>query len=530
MSEHLKAQSPARLSSLQMSMLILLRLAVGWHLLYEGAGKLMAPGWSAEGYLSHSNWILAPLFRWMAADPGRLRVIDALNIWGLILIGLALLLGVMPRLASLGGAVLLLLYYAAISPLYGPGVFGAESDYFGVSKVLIEAIALLTLAAMPSGSMFRLDRLVAGFIRPRHPGRVGSGGMGPSGDETVESQSRSSLHRREILGSLASLPLVGLFCAGLYQRRRRDRAVVQAITGATIKVPTADLSKLKGKPPMGQIGSLKISRLMLGSNLIGGWAHSRDLIYVSSLFKAYNTEWRIMHTLALAEKAGINMINCVNPQLALIDKYRRQTGGAMQTMCQIRTVQGDMKTEIDMAIDAGATTMYIQGAVGDKCVEEKRLEELADAVAYGRRQGYLVGIGAHSIRVPIACEEAGIESDYYVKTFHHDRYWSAIPRERRQEFSVDRERHLDHDMFHDNIFDLFPEQTAEFMAGVDKPFVAFKVLAGGAIPPEDGFRFAFENGADFICVGMFDFQIVDDVNISLDVLADMSRRTRPWRA
>jgi hypothetical protein len=95
---------------------------------------------------------------------------------------------------------------------------------------------------------------------------------------------------------------------------------------------------------------------------------------------------------------------------------------------------------------------------------------------------------------------------------------------------VDTERLPDHNQFHDNMFDLFPDKTTEFMQTVKRPWIAFKVLAGGAITPQDGFKFAFENGADFICVGMFDFQIVEDVNIALDVLSNLKSRPRPWYA
>ena len=70
----------------------------------------------------------------------------------------------------------------------------------------------------------------------------------------------------------------------------------------------------------------------------------------------------------------------------------------------------------------------------------------------------------------------------------------------------------------------------EFMNRLEQPFIAFKVLAAGAIMPEDGFRYAFENGAYFICVGMYDFQIVDDVNIANTVLASRLNRARPWMA
>jgi hypothetical protein len=148
-----------------------------------------------------------------------------------------------------------------------------------------------------------------------------------------------------------------------------------------------------------------------------------------------------------------------------------------------------------------------------------------------KKQGYVSGIGAHSIEVLIQAEKAGLNPDYYVKTLHHDRYWSAHPRENREEWSIDKDNSPDHNRFHDNMWDLFPEKTIEFMGQLRKPWVAFKVLAGGAIHPRDGFQFAFDKGADFICVGMFDFQIVEDVNIALESLSKTaSARVRPWLA
>ena len=61
---------------------------------------------------------------------------------------------------------------------------------------------------------------------------------------------------------------------------------VNAVTSATIKTFNfSHLKDLKGKLPYGQIGDLKLSRLFLGGNLIGGWAHARDLIYVSKLVR-----------------------------------------------------------------------------------------------------------------------------------------------------------------------------------------------------------------------------------------------------
>ena len=61
-----------------------------------------------------------------------------------------------------------------------------------------------------------------------------------------------------------------------------------------------------------------------------------------------------------------------------------------------------------------------------------------------------------------------------------------------------------------------------------EPVIGFKVMAAGAILPKEGFRYAFENGADFVCAGMYDFQMVEDVNIACDILRGDLKRKHPW--
>jgi hypothetical protein len=63
---------------------------------------------------------------------------------------------------------------------------------------------------------------------------------------------------------------------------------------------------------------------------------------------------------------------------------------------------------------------------------------------------------------------------------------------------------------------------------VQVPWIAFKVLAAGAIPPKDGIQYAFGSGADFICLGMFDFQVEEDAELVRQCVAKAKDRKRPW--
>jgi hypothetical protein len=72
----------------------------------------------------------------------------------------------------------------------------------------------------------------------------------------------------------------------------------------------------------------------------------------------------------------------------------------------------------------------------------------------------------------------------------------------------------------------------DVMATVKKPWIAFKVLAAGAIPPRAAFPYSFNNGADFVLVGMFDWQVEEDTKLARRVIASVAgtstKRTRPW--
>jgi thiosulfate dehydrogenase [quinone] large subunit len=156
------------LSGLQMTTIVVLRVMIGWHFLYEGLSKLTTPGWSASGYLLQSRGPFASFFRWMAADPSLLANVNLMNKWGLTAIGLGLILGCFTRLASVSGLVVILLFYLCNPPFVGLYYsIPTEGSYLVVNKNLVEAAALAVIFATGSGRAAGLDRIIHGLLRRR---------------------------------------------------------------------------------------------------------------------------------------------------------------------------------------------------------------------------------------------------------------------------------------------------------------------------------------------------------------------------
>ena len=518
--------NPSKSKSVPQFLITILRLGVGWHFLYEGFSKLKAESWTAQGYLEGSTGPLAPAYQWLASNAEVMQVVDLMNVYGLLLIGTALFLGVFVRFAAFCGAMLLTLYYFAYPPFGASLLYQNDGNLFIVNKLFIEAFVLLVFAFMKGGG-YGIDNLFA-FFRERKKAKKADSKSEEAPAAAVVAVAGSP--RREALKNLATVPALGILGVGAL--RSREKYEVDAYSGGTIQLKKTALSELKGELPQVKVGKETMSRLVLGGNLIGGWAHSRDLIYVSSLFKAYNDEKKIFETLQLAEAAGINTINIGNPTNPVMAKYKKLFGSKIKVISQVnynKKTQSEFFEQIDFAIDHGADIIQIQGNGTDVAVRDGRIDIIGKMMDYIKEQGYTCGLGAHSVFALIETEKAGLKPDYYMKTMHHDRYWSAHPRENRGEYEVMGGRHKEHDQFNDNIWCTHPEKTIEFVNRVKVPVMGFKVLAAGAIRPKDGFRWAFENGADLICVGMFDFQVVENVNTSIDVLKNL-KRTRPMLA
>jgi hypothetical protein len=273
--------------------------------------------------------------------------------------------------------------------------------------------------------------------------------------------------------------------------------------------------------PTGKIAGQEFSRLIMGGNLIGGWSHSRDLAYVSALMRHYNTDAKIRETLELGEANGITAINTwvMQENSHLFNHWKR--GGKMKWIAQVRLDGAGGYSQIQKAVDEGATGIHITGDTAESLLKEGKFEKVGETVELIKSKKRVAGVCAHDLAVIVECEKRKIDVDFYQKTFHSHEYYTA-PRPGEKDAVGPN----------DNSWCSDPQAVIDFMATVKKPWIAFKILAAGAIQPRAAFPYAFNSGADFILVGMFDWQIAEDAKLARRVVAATKgpgcKRTRAW--
>jgi hypothetical protein len=364
-----------------------------------------------------------------------------------------------------------------------------------------------------------------------------------------EARSANGANRRELIGDLGMLPVLGLLASQTARAQPQEPATVASPTTGTtwepfsverfnfnrfkaIKLDDPKVVEMQKAMPVGKIGNASIGRLVCGSNLIGMNMHSRDLRYVQDLAIQYGSIERIWMTLKNLEQRGVNTFNLKanNFKRFELQRYRTDYGGKLQWIADVIAGTNIDRFEPTLVehLKLEPAAVYLWGGSSDQWYFQKQEGNIVKAYEIMRKYGVPVGIGAHRLEPVAFCEKEGLKPDFYFLTFHHDRYWSAHPRENRRPLEIFEKNSPDHAKYHDNLFCVDAEGVAAYMQNVKVPWMAFKVMAAGAIPPEDGFSYAFQNGADFICVGMFDWQVEKDVAIAIKTIGDAKNRKRPW--
>lgn len=335
---------------------------------------------------------------------------------------------------------------------------------------------------------------------------------------------KNGIDRRELLFGAASLAALG--GAAVYTRVMRSKDMVRA-TGPEIGAfkPKRDLAGLSHPiEQYAKIGNVELSRLILGGNMIGGWAHARDMSFYDKLVKAYFADERVFRNFRIAEACGVNTI-LTNPALMrVINRYWREEGGKIKFISDCGYPGGVIKGAI-ASVENGASMVYFHGGIADhEALVNKAWKPFREYLDEARKLGVPVGIGCHCLATVKFCVEHDCIPDFWMKTVHRIDYPTA---------------HLNEDLnppttgigVCDNRFvDTDRQEVFDYMATRPEPWIAFKVLGAGIEHPKDAFPVAYDGGADFICCGMYDYQLVEDVNVANDYFAKgLPGRVRPWR-
>ncbi len=141
------------MSKLQSTTLLVLRVVMGWFYFYAGISKVLDPQWTSAGYIKGAA--TATWFYNILLQPPVLGVVDFMVKWGLVLLGISLILGLFVCLSSYLGALMMFLLYLPILKFPMAG----QHSYI-IDEHIIYIAALFVLAHFQAGKVWGLDRWV----------------------------------------------------------------------------------------------------------------------------------------------------------------------------------------------------------------------------------------------------------------------------------------------------------------------------------------------------------------------------------
>ena len=428
-----------------------LRIAIGWHFLYEGLWKLMqTDGWSCVSYLGAAQGPLAPIFKWMASQGWIVAMGDWSVMLGLVAIGLSLMSGVLARVAALFGIALMAMFYCCQPPEpFAEAFSGADGRFFVLERNVLEALGLLLIVVLPCWR---------GFLRTLLP------------------------------GALALAAFGGCF---FMQYRAGAFKKVEAVTSATVKVHEfTALAALKAPfAEKAKIGGVEISRLALGGDLIAGHAHARDLIWTDEFMRRYNSGATLPRTVRYCLHCGIDAA-FVEPQFLAPMLAAAKAVGDLKVFANCANAD-----DAAMAVQGGAKGVYLRPETADALAKKGDVGGLKELFATLKATRLPVGVGAEDVATVKFCVENGVVPDYWVLAYHSLDYPAARMKTRCN-----------------NIWCVDPVAAAAYMKTRQEPWIAIRGLAGGAINPEDAYRFAVDGGAAAVAIDLLDYRIVETVN------------------
>jgi hypothetical protein len=276
--------------------------------------------------------------------------------------------------------------------------------------------------------------------------------------------------------------------------KRRDflRAGAVVAAGGLLRpdVPAAAAAPRAAEPPLPtvRLGSLDVSRFILGSNPFWGISHTSDAR--DAEMRSFYTDERIARVLDEAADCGLNAI--VSPPdarwIGIWARYREARGRLPLWISQCHGRPEQMPAEIDRSIKAGAQAIFIQGVRVEEQFAKGNFDTLRAWIERIRAAGLPAGAAAHWPEIHLELERRKFPTDFYFQCVYNASKtsdYSAAEREAAMA-TIDR---------------------------IAKPVVAYKILGAGRLKAAEGFEFVFNRikRKDGVCVGIFAREAIDQI-------------------
>jgi len=252
-----------------------------------------------------------------------------------------------------------------------------------------------------------------------------------------------------------------------------------------------------------KIGSLSVSRFILGSNPFSGFSH-QSLKNDMEMRHYYTTDC-IKKTLRAAEAAGVNTIIARGDHhvIRFLMEYWDE-GGTLQWLCQTCPELGSPERAIDSAIQYGAKGCFIHGGVMDLHLAQGMMDKVGGYIQKIRGAGLVAGVAGHNPEVH-AWVQANLDVDFHMCSYYNP---------------TDRSQQAEHKAGADEKFvDADREAMVRQIPLLSKPVIHYKILAAGRNNPKAAFAFAGKHmrAGDMVCAGVFPkhkpTMIQDDVKL-----------------
>ncbi len=238
-----------------------------------------------------------------------------------------------------------------------------------------------------------------------------------------------------------------------------------------------------------KIGSLAVSRLLLGSNPFSGYSHqgvARDREMIR-----YYTVSRIKEVLFEAERLGIRAVvgRADHHVMRFLLEYWDE-GGKLAWLAQTCPAVGPSEFCVRMAIEGGASACHIHGGVMDHLIAQGKADEVRRAIDMLKEHAIPVGVAGHKTRVFEWAEE-NLELDYYMCCYYDPTARDEDPEHK----SGAEETYLEENR----------KAMTSLIQTLSRPVIHYKILAAGRNEPEEAFAYCgrYLRPQDMVCIGIY---------------------------